>query len=227
MRIIPLGQKAASAFTPASIAGLVGWFDAAQLTGYADGAAISSWTDLSGNGNHAVQATGALQPFYKAVAVNGLPAVRNGQGGIINYLVSPLSVSQPNSIAIMAQQTSSAGEQRIIDTGSASRQLLDYNHSGPEFIMLAGSVQGGGTPSVALHQMTAVFNGASSVLRVDGSAITLGGSPGSNGLTSPGIGGSSMASWFVGYICEVAFYSAALTGPQIASLESYLVGKWG
>jgi len=58
--------RGASAFTPASLftggeAG--GYYDPAELSGVDSG--VSSFTDLSGNGNHATQATGANQPILR------------------------------------------------------------------------------------------------------------------------------------------------------------------
>lgn len=50
------------------------WLDAARL-GLANNTAVSSWTDLSGNNNHAIQATGAQQPIFKTGQINGVPAV--------------------------------------------------------------------------------------------------------------------------------------------------------
>lgn len=50
------------------------WLDAARL-GLANNTAVSSWTDLSGNNNHAAQATGAQQPIFKTGQINGVPAV--------------------------------------------------------------------------------------------------------------------------------------------------------
>src|SRR5882757_3564742 len=37
---------------------------------------ISSWNDQSGNANHAMQATAALQPLYIASLMNGMPAIK-------------------------------------------------------------------------------------------------------------------------------------------------------
>lgn len=49
------------------------WCEPSLIWLRADVGSISSWTDLSGNGNHAVQATGGNQPTA-GTGVNGLPA---------------------------------------------------------------------------------------------------------------------------------------------------------
>jgi hypothetical protein len=51
------------------------WFQAESLA-LNDGDAVASWTDLSGNANHAVQATEANKPLYKASVLNGKAVLR-------------------------------------------------------------------------------------------------------------------------------------------------------
>jgi hypothetical protein len=54
-------------WTPANITTGV-WYDAADLTTITDAAgSVSQWDDKSGNGNHAIQPTGSLQPFYDSL----------------------------------------------------------------------------------------------------------------------------------------------------------------
>jgi hypothetical protein len=54
---------------------LVIWLKADSL-GLSDGTSVSTWTDLSGYGNHFTQSTGSLQPTYKLNQVNNLPSVQ-------------------------------------------------------------------------------------------------------------------------------------------------------
>ncbi len=54
---------------------LVIWLKADSL-GLSDGANVSTWSDLSGYGNHFTQPTGALQPMFKVNQINNLPAVQ-------------------------------------------------------------------------------------------------------------------------------------------------------
>src|SRR5262245_37146172 len=58
--------------TPDQITGLVGWWKADSLA-LSDGAAVTSWSDSSGTGNTATQATGGVQPIYKTNILNGKP----------------------------------------------------------------------------------------------------------------------------------------------------------
>lgn len=51
------------------------WLRAESLA-LSDGATVASWTDLSGNANHAVQSTEANKPIYKVSRLNGLASVQ-------------------------------------------------------------------------------------------------------------------------------------------------------
>jgi hypothetical protein len=62
-------------FSPQSISGLLAWYTADALS-LNDGDEVASWTDSSGNANHAVQSTSARRPIYKSNIVNGQPVVR-------------------------------------------------------------------------------------------------------------------------------------------------------
>ena len=72
-----------SRWTPAKLSGLKLWLDAghgvfsdAGTTPVAADDPVQQWNDLSGNGNHVVQATIGLQPLYKVNIVNGKPVIR-------------------------------------------------------------------------------------------------------------------------------------------------------
>lgn len=64
-----------SGITPASFSGLNLWLDATQITGLADGAAVSSWTDLSGTVTVG-QADVNRRPVYISAGLYGKPTVR-------------------------------------------------------------------------------------------------------------------------------------------------------
>lgn len=62
-------------FDPRNLGGLALWLDAGNVDGQGnstlqDGAAVSSWKDLSGNGRDAAQATGSRQPLLRTASPN-------------------------------------------------------------------------------------------------------------------------------------------------------------
>lgn len=65
------------------------WLDANRLS-LTNNDPISSWTDVSGNNNHAIQATGGFQPLFKTAQLNGMPAVEfdgtDDRLGLTNHL---------------------------------------------------------------------------------------------------------------------------------------------
>lgn len=78
-------------FDQATIAGLKLWLKADTLV-LTDGTAVSSWTDSSINGNHAVQATGTKQPLFKISVWNNMPAIRFD--GSNDNMYAPVTVGQ-------------------------------------------------------------------------------------------------------------------------------------
>lgn len=64
------------AFSPASLSGLALWFAARLETGFNDDDAVATWTDRSGNGRNATQATGTKRPLYKTNIISGKPVLR-------------------------------------------------------------------------------------------------------------------------------------------------------
>lgn len=63
-----------AAFSPDDISGLVVWLAADEITGLSDGDPVATWSDLSGNGNDATEATNT--PTYQTNEINSLPIVR-------------------------------------------------------------------------------------------------------------------------------------------------------
>ena len=61
-------------FSPADVSGLVVWLAADEIVGLNDGDPVATWSDLSGSGNDATEATN--QPTYQTNEINGLPVVR-------------------------------------------------------------------------------------------------------------------------------------------------------
>lgn len=61
--------------SPDDLAGLILWLKADAL-GLSDNDPVASWTDSSGEGNNAVQASGSAQPLFKTNVLNSLPVIR-------------------------------------------------------------------------------------------------------------------------------------------------------
>jgi hypothetical protein len=59
-----------------AINNLLAWYKADAITGLADGDAVASWVDSTGNGHTAAQSTAGKKPVYKTSIINSLPVVR-------------------------------------------------------------------------------------------------------------------------------------------------------
>jgi hypothetical protein len=66
-----VGNSAGSPGQPQNVI----WFDASSLS-LNNSDPVAAWTDISGNGNDATQATGSDQPTYLTGQINGLPAIQ-------------------------------------------------------------------------------------------------------------------------------------------------------
>ncbi len=74
LSLLGLSLGTSLAADPAGVTGAVLWLDASQLTGLTDGQTVSTWTDMSGNGNNATLSKGA--PKYRTNVLNGQPIMR-------------------------------------------------------------------------------------------------------------------------------------------------------
>ncbi len=85
-----MGTPVAAANGPPVETGRVLHLDADAITGLNDDDPVETWDDLSGQGNHATQATEANRPTYKTSVLDGKPVVRFDGGN--DYLTAPHGV---------------------------------------------------------------------------------------------------------------------------------------
>lgn len=230
------------------------WFRGDAITGLADTNPVSSWIDSSGNGNHAVQATGLDQPLYRTNIVNGLPVVRFD--GVSDFLESPYSASDdPNTIhqtIFTVFRTNNAGTiQMIVWQGSGSA-----NGWGPEFeihsnigngllaVNFVGAAVGGqnGEPGSVIsftdttnfHILTTIFTNLRTIpivsVSLDGGAFVTTSSNGGDEIQgwigSTRIGRPGVATrFFTGDIAEVLIFDSDMT-EETDRVISYLKMKY-
>jgi hypothetical protein len=177
-------------------------YDASNITGLADGAAVASWPDSGLSGQAAVQATGANQPIYKTNVVNGKPVVRFTSTGsqylLASYASDPIGTGPFTFLAVLFDNNSDGvfSEMRNSGTGNpikghmqgANMRTLQRNDAGTLLT----------TPS------TVSVNGAWEVVSIvyDGSTVT---------LRSNGVQGTKVAA--SGTISTNRLYLGAAQGP--------------
>ena len=202
----------------------------------ADGAAVSTWPDASGNGKDFVSTYGS-PPTYVASGVNGKPIVRC-LGDAFHVLdCNPFSLNQPDTIIIVAKKPNVATNGILIDQAvndSVNRQTLQIapttgffgglaNPTGGLLVALSDTINHQG----AFHIFVGVFNGASSSLLVDG-ILTASGDIGAANLANvrlqSNVAGSVESELDM---AEILIYDHALSTTDRQNVEAYLKAKYG
>lgn len=209
-------------FTP--VGSVFSWLDISALA-LADNDPIGTITDGSGNGNNA-SGSGATRPLFKTGIQNSL--AMGLFDGSDDFLSVSGTLNNPNTIQIVFRVLSNASRMVLFD-GALLYSWISTNAT-PDYEYFGGSdFRVGGTPDTSTHLITVVADGASTVIRVDGSVVTLsGGAPGVNNLVGTLLGKShNDANLLNGYIGEVVMYNGVLSGGDISTNEAGLMSKWG
>lgn len=92
------GAVVAPAWSPTDIAGCELWLDAEQGITKDGSNYVSTWADMSGNGNDAAQGTGDYQPLWVDATLNGKPVIRFD--GLNDYLTEFTQLGKPVNYTI-------------------------------------------------------------------------------------------------------------------------------
>lgn len=194
-----------------------------------DGAAVTSWTDLSSYGRHLVQATGARQPTFVTGAQNGLPVVRFD--GTDDFLQAVFSLPRPYVAFVVARfRTAYSAEAYVLSgAGNTAGELARVSSTGMNLQSTTAGSTLTTTPE-SWHVYTAIFGSPSGVLSADagtpvattniGGTSPLGVTVGASGLGNA----TSPAAIDVGEI--VVFYGFMPDAPKAAEIAR-LRAKWG
>jgi hypothetical protein len=238
----------ATGFNPKSLPGLKIWLDAGKSSSLTmNGGDVAQMDDLSGNGFHASQGTGANQPTLLATGFNGKPTLEFdltdslvSSATIADYFLTP--TTSPTFVAVMACYMPDPASSGAIVFGSdaqANGRLFFASHFGGSTILydtvnvttgrvIAGGQTGAGwtTP----HILTVYRSGAVMSVRRDG--VEIAGRTNASGNYSSTtaqlqIGKCDGGGSNVMYLSEMLVYGAALSETQITAAESGLARKWG
>lgn len=226
---------AAGGFAAPDNANLVFWGDVNQLVN-SDGDAISSYTDYSGNGNHATAATTA-RPTYKVNIVNSKPVLRFN--GTANEMAWPDVLSAATSgtiIAVMASAADPASGGTVycpwyLSKAGAGDAAHPFTTPGNIYESFGSDGQAAVIPkptaATSFHVYSVTTSSNKMVMRWNGTII--GGqdknSPGFS--TTPKLGrnqGDTVR--YAGDFAEILIYKSALTNAQLKSVNDYLAAKY-
>jgi hypothetical protein len=194
-----------------------------------DGDPVGQWTDLSGQNNHATQATASKKPIWKVNIINGKAVVRfDGTNDFLQNLT--LTKAQPVSIFFVLNNRVYVSEDRIMDGSVGNSVILSTYINSPEMSIHAGTAYvatNSNLPVATFGVVYVLLNGASSEIRINGGAATTG-NPGVNSFFNGITLGAAVAGTTAAAIdiAEVVIYGAALSANDRLKVETYLNDKY-
>ena len=241
-------------FKPTDISGLQLWLSADNVDGsnnstLSDGNAVATWTDLSGNGRNATQATGANRPLFKTGIVNGKPVVRfDGTNDLLSssWVAAKLSAgtiilvfSSTDTVGSMLTQDPSGWNNldTLIGIGTqnvvvATNGRLAFETHGPVTDEKNGTQSSTAVNDGAFYIGVALISGTTYNIFLNGTLNTSesgksqSGLFGANGSQSVIIGGRPTANFFLGDIAEIIVYNRALTTAERRNLTGRTLNEY-
>lgn len=234
-RAVAVGRRrqqdddAPAPWTPASLSNLKSWHRADVVTH--SGGEVSSWTDQSGNGNHATQGLGARQPNTVSSWLNDQPALYFDGGDVLNVALSSMGTSW--SVLVVGEFDATGGTQFLVNVGTAANGVGAVMSGTNRSLFLNGYAacdDGAGTADPESWLMT--NDGAAPKQRfyLDGAEQSLSSSTNSSGApTELNIGArtSAVALPGAGHVAEVVVVNALLSDAERALLMAYVNERYG
>jgi hypothetical protein len=212
--------------------GLLAWYKADALS-QADASAVTSWTDSSGNGWHATEATNT--PTYETNELNGLPVIRFDavddtlNTASITHGIGTGDFSITTVVKTMAAYTD--GFRTVCNISALAHAAL-HGDTGPN--LMSGNMYMTGDHRFDVNLgistwKTLVYTrvGTALSLFINGTQDTDVGQTSSNSILTGSIGiGKSGGSVFGSDVAEIVVYKGTLSAGDRGSLESYLRSKY-
>lgn len=189
---------------------------------------LSVWNDLSSVSHHTTQITATRRPQYLPTGgYNGGPAIYFAHSRGDNIFTSAFTLNQPSSVFVVAKYGTATSGNTLIDglTGN-TRRICDQ---GGIWSIFAGAPQPlFNSVDTNRHALQAVYNGTSSVFRIDGtdnSPVSTG-TASASGVRIGGFDDAANFSW-EGLVEEVAVWNRDLTLVERIGLYNYAKFKYG
>jgi hypothetical protein len=241
-------------FNPTRLAGLIGWYDSADLASMAQnadgtgavtvGSQVGYWADKSGSGNHLTQSSGANRPTLTANQVNGRDALRfDGSNDFLTrtgYTAQTSLTGLTRIMVISSSQLSmgtrvmtsgfveAGGGQCFFTTGSAPTAVLRCSINTYHLDVARPD------DTIPLRVYSSVYNGTAGTMQTfyDGVEVATGsGAPATTSATANPViwvGSNVGVNNFVnGPIAEYIIYNRALSVAERSRVDAALRRKWG
>ena len=222
-----------AAFTPATLSGLFGWYDASVASSVTVQTGVQSWGDLAGSMGAAIQNTTNDQPAYGSVTLNGKATItfdgtddflRSGTFSLpqpyMMFAVYRFEAAYVSVVRAMEMGNGSPRSGELIRTSADNQQLFAGN--GVTFVDYPIN----GLQTFGVHE--AEVNGASSILRYNGTDAGVAQNAGTNGANQLTLGANRFGTGLGNVsFAELVVYNRILSASEAASVRQYLAGKWG
>ncbi|WP_165920183.1 LamG-like jellyroll fold domain-containing protein [Chthoniobacter flavus] len=219
------------------------WLKAGAGVTQGTGSTVQHWSDVSGNGNDAVQTIGAAYPTAVTGALNGQPVVRFD--GTSSYLKIPTSLTDFTAgvtAFVVAKPTSAANYARFFDfgvgqassnillcrNGTSNDLLFDTFTGGGASVQLAGP----GVLTTGVFQLLAASQGTTSAaVYKNGVKVGSAAAPALQAIARATnyIGKSNWGATdplYAGDMAEILIYNRALSDAERQQVEAYLNQKY-
>lgn len=238
------GGGSTTGFGPSQVSNLVAHYDAGTLS-LANGAAVTTWTDLTGS-HDATQSTVGFKPTYVTGVVQGRPVVRfDGTDDVLastQFAIASHTASM-FSVAAISSKAATRGLASFAGITQANRIYSEY-HLGSDLMRVGGTGNVGAaidthpTPTLGRFYLIAqTFDAdlatAESKTWRDGTAGTLAidsnNASAALGTEVIGLGNNNgtIGQFWFGDIAEVIFYDKALSTSERQAVQTYLGNKYG
>ena len=205
-------------YLPTDLATIFAWYDPEHITGLNDGDTINPFDDSGPNNYDLNEVVGT--PSYEINEINGKQVLRLDGNEFIRRL--SLTLNQPQTWFILAKRTAGTGTAYLHSYGRDIGFISDT-----QIRIASGTALNHNTGSILNRALivTAIFNGANSLLAVNGDAPTEG-----NAGTGAGSRieiGDGYSTYFTGDIGDFIIYDGAFDTTNRRRIEEYLSWKWG
>lgn len=231
--ILKRAPAGAPAFSPSDVSGLVQWLNIDSLSGTSDGAAVGTWNDSSGVGKPATQATEENKPLYKLnMAPSGRAALvfQGNNNHRLSTAAFDTPLSQPYTTFFVLRFYDLANTAVALHGISGGNAGGVYIHSGaPSLRIYAGAEFTMVSPvTTNWYAGMVLWNGATSIYRINGGANTTANTPGTQAITGLRLGVDSDGTSNPGpcHIGEVLIYSGAVSDVDKVKIFDYLNARW-
>lgn len=240
-------------FVPTDVANLTFWYAADNISGVTtDNTGVSSWTDLSGNSKHMVQATSGSRPTFKTNIKNGKPCVRFDatsdfvlattstaftSGSTAFFVINPSGSAVPAGSWLSMNTGTGTGEDYetggiLLGHASSATQIIAYwNGSRP------GAATDASINSINLYTFEVSSSGANitQIWTRNGTNLKNYTAAGTGNITAVRHGsggrllnnGGNMSGGYGKFdIFEIVVYSRPISAANITSVQNYLNSKY-